>query len=82
MAADALEHLVLRSLHFAGTAICRLRHDVEHVPDARDLSRLSTPMALDLMPAMRGLVASRGLVRGRGPSRHTFAAFAFFVTSW
>jgi hypothetical protein len=45
-------------------AVCQLRRDLEHVRDARELSRLSPPVAVDVVPAVRGLVAARGLVRG------------------
>ena len=44
-------------------AVCQLRRDLEHVRDTRELSRLRASVAVDVVPAVRGVVAARGLVR-------------------
>ena len=46
-----------------GAVVCRLRRDLEHVRDPRQLPRLSPSVAVDVVPPVRGMVAARGLVR-------------------
>ena len=64
MAAVAVEPVVVRlDRGEPRTAVSQLRRDLEHVRDARELPGLPASVALDLVPAVRGVVAARRLVR-------------------
>ena len=65
LAARAIEPLVVSLHRHAGAVLRRVRHDVEHVLHARTLSRLRSSVAVDVVSAMRGLVAASRLVRRR-----------------
>jgi carbonic anhydrase len=47
-----------------GAVLRRLRHDLEHVRHARPVPGLRAQVAVDIVPALRAVVAARGLVRG------------------
>jgi uncharacterized protein YdhG (YjbR/CyaY superfamily) len=67
MASGAVLPLVVSVDRYAGTILRSMRHRVEHVRDAWALSGLQPSMAVDLVPAVRRLVAARRLVRRTGP---------------
>ncbi len=46
----------------------RLWHVLEHIRDARPMSRVFAPVAVDVLSSLRGMVAPRGLVRARRAS--------------
>ena len=43
-----------------------VRHVVEHVPNARPLSRVRSPVEVDVVSQLRRMVAARRLVRAAG----------------
>src|SRR3954468_6686196 len=76
MAAIAVEHVGLLRGGHAGAAVPVVRHVVEYVRDARTMPGLSAPVAVDVVPELRRLGASRELVRMRITRRRFLAATA------
>ena len=65
MAADAVEQVVVPGEEHAGTTVCVVRDELEYVHHTRTMSRVPAPVAMDLVPSLPRLVASRRLVRMR-----------------
>ncbi|HEY9466991.1 MAG TPA: hypothetical protein VIR54_28035, partial [Vicinamibacterales bacterium] len=57
------EPLVVQLRRNARTVLRVVRHRVEHVLNARPLSGLQSPMAVDDLPEVPRTFAARGLVR-------------------
>jgi hypothetical protein len=64
MAAEFIGPMGMLERRRPGTAVRGVRDVVEHVRDARAMPWLLTPVDVDVVPAMRRMVAARGLVRG------------------
>ena len=64
MASFGLEPLVVRMRGNTGTALRGVPHRVEHLLDAGPMSPLRSPVAMDLVPSLLGMVPARRLVRG------------------
>jgi hypothetical protein len=63
VAADAFEPVVVRvDRGEPGALVPQLRRDLEHIRDARELPWLPASVAVDVLPALRGLVVARRLV--------------------
>jgi hypothetical protein len=60
---------------WTGAAIRRVRDRVAHLCDAREMSWLLASVALDVMPAVRRMVAARGLVRRDRMSKRNWVCF-------
>jgi len=64
MATETVTPLVLRGVRFSWILRRGLRCLLEHFHDPWPLPRLQPSMALDGMSEVRGLVVTRGMVRG------------------
>src|SRR5262249_16692240 len=73
MAAVAVQPLELPEPRWSRATVPRLRRSVEYVRDARTVSRLLAPVALDLVSALPRVVAARRLVRNYGAVSFGFA---------
>ena len=74
LAAAGVGHVVLLAYRFAGAAVRRVRRGMEYVLNAGTVSGLQSPVALDLVSSLRGLVVARGLVRTAGRPGMRFTA--------
>jgi hypothetical protein len=63
LAAAGIEPLVLRVHRYAGAAFRGVRHGMEHVLNQGALSRLQSPVEMDLVPSLRRVVVTCRLVR-------------------
>jgi hypothetical protein len=63
LAAIGSEPVVLHLVRHARAAIRKLLDRVEHVFDRRALPRMSSSVAVDVLPAMRAVVSAHRLVR-------------------
>jgi hypothetical protein len=52
MAAVTFEPMVLRFGRWSRASVQELRHGVEHIRDARAMSRMHASMAMDFVPAL------------------------------
>ena len=65
MAAQCAEPLVLRRLRVSGIFLRRMRNELEYLHHAGALSGVRPSVALDVVPALRALVAPPRLVQER-----------------
>jgi dienelactone hydrolase len=79
--AGALVDVVLLRGRHAGAAVPVVRDLVEYVRDRGPLSRLRTSVDVDVVPALCGIFAARGLVRMRMMARLAVASIAFAATA-
>ena len=74
LASVGLEPLVVRMCGNAGTVLRVVRHGLEHLFDARPVSRVRSSVEMDVVPALRRMVPARGLVRVEGVLRKLICA--------